>query len=357
MKFRLEFISSPFITARIRISHIPGSSLPLSIEDSAGDMVSKIVDIRGDTTVDFSVPYISPYFYQPTMGLYSVGSHASFPAQYNNSNLVFSVINPPVGPDPATTSLIYYNLYVSAGEDFVFGGSTFPRVEGPISNVREQSLIKAFEKPFEGLIPAVTAQEKGVVLPEQYSTIEELCMAYTTLRQQAFADLPASVISETLVWNGQDADYAAFFGQCFRWNRGALRYKLAGVVTTNRFIAAELSYNGALPSYRVVADMSERSVLEFEIPSPIGAPFNSFWNASIAPDNTAVAPSWDFNFDKSDGTAINVTYPMRAVGDDFMFGHQIAMPTFSVEYFSKVVKNTGLSVRRGARQATSSNIS
>lgn len=347
MKFHFQFISSQFVTARFRITHWPSSAIPSSIEAFAGDAVSMIVDVRGDTPVSITVPYISPYPYQQTRGYlscYEDDEWVLLPANEQNSFLTVSLVNTLQQPEPSGNALIYMNVYASAAEDFVFGQLTDPELMTPCGqlpapppvNVRPQSLEIAFSTPFKSIVPSSSAYEAGVVLPEQYSGIEELCMKYNSVSLTdyvisglvSYYDLRSGV-------KGQPEDAIDYWAKCFRWNRGGVRFKLlfsTSVLTDAlRYVGLSRARTGSTSTvdYLVMCDTSLRSVLECEIPYPLNAPVNAYYPEIIADTRVNLEPFTYTVAEPEGGTTLAPLAIFRALADDFMFGHQLAMPTYA----------------------------
>ncbi len=345
MKFFFQFISSQFVTARFRITHWPAPTLPTSIEAFAGDAVSMIVDVRGDTPVTFVAPYISPYPYQATRGYLGCREdidYALLPLNEQNSFITLSLINVLQQPDFAGNAKIYLNVYAGAAEDFIFGGLLDPVVRTPVNSsappppiqVRPQSLEVAFGKPFKAIIESQSAYEAGVVLPEQYSGIEELCMKYSVVDDPAVG-ITGLVAQYDLRDDSLTAitDPLNFWGTCFRWNRGAVRWKFIFEPTTLaavRFVSIirvlnQAGVNTGQVDWQVIMDASLRSVLEVELVWPLNAQVNSYWNSITADNNVNLEP-YSYFIGDVNGNPVVPAAAWRSAADDFVFGHQIAMP-------------------------------
>ncbi len=350
MKLRFEFITSQFVTARVRITHWPAPTLPSSIEEFAGDAVSAIVDIRGDTPFDFTIPYVSPFPYQPTHGYLHADNSAGYsqlPLQEQNSFVTLSLINSVQQPDFDGNGVIYVNVYVSAAEDFVFGGLVRPVVRTPLATlpmppshpqVEPHSLDVAFSKGFKPFIPATTSYEAGMVLPEQFTGVEEVCMRpsilTTTVGAISVNDIQP-LVSQNDLQSGlvnYAEDMVSFWAPCFRWNRGAVRYKLVyttSSVDADRF--SNISFNRVVPedgdqqAAVMWTDHNLRSITEFELPWVLPTFMNSFWDA-IAQDRIVNTSPYNTSLNTTGAAALVGMY--RSLGDDFVFGHQLAMPTF-----------------------------
>lgn len=342
LKFRFQFIGSQFTTARLRITHWPAPTLPSSIEEFAGDAVSAIVDIRGDTEFSFTAPYISPTPYQATRGyIHAMSDYGwnSLPLPEQNSFISMSLINDFQQPDPTGGAKIYVNVYISAAEDFVFGGFSQPVVRAPVAippppiEVRPQSLEVAFDKAFKPLVPADAAYEAGSVLPEQYSTIEELCMRYELVNPAAQITGLVSQYERDGLTPTDTGDALQFFGEVFRWNRGGARWKFAFNVTTlpdaTRYVIGTRTLINNVSGgadFTVILDNRLRGVLEFEIPWVLNSPMNSYWLAITADYNANKEP-YEYQITDIAGASVTPTAIWRAATDDFVFGHQLPMPT------------------------------
>lgn len=187
IKFVFQFITSGFTSARFRISHLPTYVAPTSYENTQGSYPSAIVDVRGDTTFPFVVPYIDPQPY-----IYP----AIQPVSPSTRSFVhLSLVNNVVTPDAGGVSTIYLNVWAAAGEDFTFmllkgfalnyqyannvaavtpypGGSELPT--NHFDYITYASMAEYFAKPFAPLIPARMTLEQGLVNPEHFGSIYEI---------------------------------------------------------------------------------------------------------------------------------------------------------------------------------------
>lgn len=104
LKVKFEFASSTFFSSRVRIIYNPdpiSSSIPVFDQ---GNVVSQIVDIRGDTNVEFTVPYLAA---------------TRWLTQAQNTGWIdVYLINELVAPDPALTNTVQCVVWVAAADDF-----------------------------------------------------------------------------------------------------------------------------------------------------------------------------------------------------------------------------------------------
>lgn len=343
VRFLIEFITSQFVTARVRITHWPSSALPPDLETHAGDAVSSVVDVRGDTSTAFTVPYVSPMPYQRCRGYTHMGTggDTNYATEDKNSYLTMSLVNPLNQPDATQGAVIYYNIYVAAAADMTFINSVHPIPRPALGlppaavGFKQQSLVKRFDGDFAALVPATSIQEAGVVSTEQFTTIEELCMFYTTYvdATPTFVD----AITTTLSYDDLDGnpitalDHLAFWAPCFRWNRGGLRYRFGVVPTSAWFAGLQDPVGGSIPSHFAVADTRFKGVTEFEVEWPLGVPVTSYRKSLVDSDDDITYPPWIPIWAPFSGS-VDPAVPewiCRAAADDFMFGHQLAVPVYA----------------------------
>jgi hypothetical protein len=384
MKLRFHFVTSQFVSARLRIALWPANTYPANIEEYAGDAVSKIVDVRGETIVDFLVPYQSPHPYQPCRGYIhplTEQGWGNVPADEMNSFVTLSLINPLQQPDFSGNALVYCNVFVAAAEDFTFGGLLHPYVRPvcaidpglPASKAKPQSLIEvkddeeavpqslvtSFSVPFDPIIPAAVSAEQGAVLPEQFSTIEGTLMKYTSTGVPSpvltvFVPITDVRIGKTTDVNTY-ADAIEFYRQIFRWHRGGIRFKMLPTPATVAQLAADPTrrFNviigfptedvgdpPTLPSAWITpSDNQLRGVVETEIPWLYGTYVCTNWAAGCQIDLPVNELFYEFGLFQG-GTGGITAGVYRSVSDDFMFGHVLPTPTlenpFEVETLSKV---------------------
>jgi hypothetical protein len=343
-KFLFEFLTSQFVTARFRVTHWPSPTLPASLEAYAGDAVSTIIDVRGDTRFEMTIPYISPFPYQLCRGYIHCNDStgwANLPGSDQNSFITISLVNAIQQPEFNGTAGIYLNIYTAAAEDFVFGGLSKPTIRAPLNavgggrapKISQHALVDRFAKTFAPLVPAHGAYEAGVVLPEQYTGVEETCLKYSPYLDETNTPDASGYVVGTLVQPtsiASNLDFAGFWQDCYRWNRGGLRYKLIPRKydpgdAASPLILGAIAQPGGTPSYWSIADLRTRGALEAEIPWPLPTYMNSYWDSDVVPDVDVVTPAWNYKvFLLSGSSPVAGFYGFRAVSDDWVFGHQIA---------------------------------
>lgn len=260
IKIYLQFITSAFTTARIRVAHFSSDQVPTNLEEYAGDFVSAIVDIRGDMEYKFKVPYGGgPKPYSTVVGYYGFDETVTIiPLNEKTSYLTMSLVNPVNVPDPTGSSEIYVNVWISAGDDMTFlnffgFNQRQPNIQATIAAPRahqkpkkkervvKHSMVDKFGTSFPGLIDGFSAVEAGAVATEHYSALNELLHRYS---QITISGVPVSSWQNDFVsWDGNDV-LSRMVG-LFRYYRGGLRYVVVPALASpfKPYQAATLFFN------------------------------------------------------------------------------------------------------------------
>jgi len=344
MKYNFQFITSQFVTARMRIAHWPGRNIPTSIEMYAGDTVSSVVDIRGDTNFGFTVPYLSPYPYLPVPGLYRINSAVPTSALTDDSVVSISLTNPIQEPCSEGASTIYCNVWISAAEDMDFqflSTQNYRSSALPATEFKKQSVREVFNKPFEALAPALAVVEAGLICPEKFNCIEDICKRFWG----NFADTTVDVYPLCI----QDGfDVIQYMSLNFMYWRSAMRYKFiinapaldvpiyTGQLFATQCLPRQIGPNPSLGTHSApptAARLQNNSpYVDFEMP----------WNTYTycQPTINKVASEFPQDFDACPNDVQTVTdstsgnwmpeYYLRACGDDLLFGYQVPPPPVTI---------------------------
>lgn len=196
MKFCFKFSCSRFVTARIRFVHLPdptfSASFPVGQE---GDVINKVVDITGDTSVTLTIPYLRETYWQkvvdPASNTPPITGWTGF-----NGQLVLYIVNPVTNAQVAYDSTINFSVWVSGAEDFQLArpislwndyidgtGMTNSFKAQMQSNATISSDMTAlFREPFETIVPATTGIPQGIQNGETVDSFPELMHRYSLLR-------------------------------------------------------------------------------------------------------------------------------------------------------------------------------
>jgi len=249
------------------------------------DCYHKVVDIQGDTEVDFTIPYC--------------GAPISEPTQNTDVFSVYFKIITWSQPDAAISAPIALNVYKAAGSDFRFGGLK-EKVFTVQSNPRAD--FAAVFEPFE---PSMTGYvHDGLLYGEEYKTLREVVHRYCAVKQTATdTSVPA--------YDGR-GNFAAnkfcglqLFGLMFRFFRGSTRFKIVNKTPTKLMSCYLSDSDQSATYYGTGITSSTNPLLEIEAP---------YYTNNAFLDTTPYS---------NDGRVVNFaatdSFLFTAAGDDFSF--------------------------------------
>jgi hypothetical protein len=243
----------------------------------------KVVDIQGDTEVEFMVPYCHQDF----------AAQTSTGAQYS---IFFQVLSWSQ-PDPAVSSPITINMYKAGDSDFqvsVLKEMFFT----PQSNPR-RDFVKSFEPMHESM---VGYEHDGLLFGEQYETLREILHRSHALTQISSSAHSVAVYNPTSY--GPEK-----WGQLFRFWRGSVRFKLMLTDGSNPSRVVYLQ-DGGNSNLGYTISSRNNPLMEFEAPYYSNLLFNS---------TDAVSPQ------TANWSAVTV-FLTKSMGDDFSY-HFLRLPS------------------------------
>jgi hypothetical protein len=168
-----------------------------------------IVDVQGDTEVEFTLPYCSSNISNETSGETEQFALVAFPLSWSQ-------------PDDSLTTPIYFNVYTAAANDIQFGGLVETWFE--IQSCPRVDFVSDFQ-PFHSSV--LSYDPVNVIYGERYTTIREIVHKYQAMYPISFnagIQIPAYAGGGNQVlgvWTGLE-----MVGQMFRFWRGSTRFKL-----------------------------------------------------------------------------------------------------------------------------------
>lgn len=233
-KYMICFYTSTFITARVRISVRYNTNPITDLND--GDIVSRLVDVKGDTIVELTVPYLWDTLYRPTEPV------TFLPL------ITVSLTSPIVGLSIDTDPSIATVIWRSAGEDFVFSqlvsytqdvtevdsldfeSSSEIETAEPQMNPQER-----FRMTFDGIVQGTNFTfEDGLITGEKIVSLNDMLKRYTDNN----VNRPNNTYPDTL---GVGAFHR--LSEIFKYWRGSrrtkTRYKIDGSDYSEQTIIAE----------------------------------------------------------------------------------------------------------------------
>lgn len=230
--YLIHFACPSNVTARVRISFLPNvTAVTAPPENQAGDVMSKVISITGDTSVVIPIEYLGDTYYKLAQDL-SV-------ADTNNTDAIgritISVLNEVVSVNTAAVTPIAVTVWMAAGPNFTFSmPDEFPENWAPDFTAgavtKQSSVRKLMSAPGEGLTPLTLLHERGIVTPEPFTGPLDLMHRFTVRTGvTGTADFPVEPRSGTalymlllpfLGWRGSwrfklpitDTTYATFMG-------------------------------------------------------------------------------------------------------------------------------------------------
>lgn len=163
IKYSVFFNMPAYYSCRVKLYLSQQSAI--GVADS-GDLPSKVVDIKGDTWVDFVVPYLyTTQWRQPLLDSTTPNTYAP--------TLTCLLETPILGSSAPNVPVIFVNIFRAGAEDTQFAQLRGVR-PGTLQAVSQCSIEQKFSAPFEGLIAGVQlSQELGECQVEQTKTVSD----------------------------------------------------------------------------------------------------------------------------------------------------------------------------------------
>jgi len=245
----------------------------------------RIVDVQGDTEVEFTLPYSEVEVAQSTLASQSFSLYA-YVLSWSQTD--FAVVAP-----------IYLDVYTSAASDFKLDGLL------DICYTATSCPRNEFAHDFEAFHPSVTGYSTtNLLFGEQYNTLRQVVHRYQPIQPKN-----STVANVTSVYPGTGnvatGVYTGLckFGLLYRFYRGSLRFKFvhrtSSVRNSNIFVqdgVSVYSYAGT------VISSTTNPVNEIEVP---------YYSQRLMQDTSTN--------DVRTLVGGDVTYVMSAAGDDFSF--------------------------------------
>lgn len=334
LRFQIRFVTSSFVTCRVRISHL-NEPLTSAISDVSGDLISKVVDICGDTTVDFFVPYINNIYYTQTQ-------HPADVVPFEHTGvLAIHLVTPVVSNDTTAAPPVYFSVWQAASPDF-----RYMQLRGPIIDpvnfvpptpdsksiaakkksslaieaVTQCDIRKEFKKPVEGLIHAKYMPEAALINGEDFGTLNTMLHRYVSKTVTTGAGL-TNYRGLPCFQDGFDTHFAMVAPFLFMRGSARMYFPPVGSLTGTAYPACagpELSYTGLGADRGVAHSGTFVQPMRFELP---WYDFRAFIETLPGID----ASRYDFvTVSVSHGAGASIYY---SLGDDFSVGILSNVPT------------------------------
>lgn len=303
IKYSLQFYTSPMISARFRLTllYFP----PVAANDTldSGDAPSKIIDVKGDTTINFTVPYSWITYYRQT-------SPADDTVLY--PLLKIQTITPIQTPDDTITPHITCVVWRAGDDD-----TQFLQYRSPVKLASQASVQRMFVSDFESFLGgSKKLKEERFIDSEKIECLVDLFKRYQN--QGALNTNPqlGSLLPEGL----------SYWSRIFKHWRGSRRFKCITLNNNVLYGVGVQRLAGATPARMSDGvqwtEGSSAPYLESIIPYYSTQPFvlteangaGAYSNATVSEINLFSASPATFYI---------------AGGDDFTFGYLYAPPTWA----------------------------
>jgi hypothetical protein len=336
-KFMFVFSCSSYTTARFRLTFDPNPGDPVDPEDpNGGDVISQIIDVKGDTVSKITVPYLSnqPYSKAP-YGYYADGQSD------NVGNLTLTLVNDIVDFDTANEdTTIQLSVFVAAAEDVDFAvpyssAETDPSsvsLSEPESPEPQGDVRGAFKTEFPPIIKAKHYVAKNYVTSESVMSIRTYAHRYvnfTTFTNQTFC--PASLYPP---YASTPTMQPPNFWAWFRFYRGSMNFKatLTNANSSTSFqygSSYSIDYDPVAPAFSS-QDSQMSTLLSFSNTQTVfflSVPYASTAKYIKAYSSTAITRNVVQSVPLlSSNSGFSVQY---AAGDDISFGGLGTLPTIT----------------------------
>jgi len=250
----------------------------------------KVVDITGDTEVEFTIPYTP--------------SSVSTNRINSDYGVYFAILSWSQASD-SVSNPIYINSYKAGASDFRFGGLR------EVVFTKQSNPRKDFSSVFEPIHPSITGYEPvDVIYGEEYTTVREIIHRY-------YPTILATVGPHTQPYyfaagNAGTGWYTGLelIGLMYRFHRGSIRCKLIQKDTINRS-ARLVDVNNQFVG--TTLSSSVNPVIEATIP---------YYSNLLFDSNTTTAITLGLALDGKSGGQ----YLFRSAGDDFSFHFLVSPP-------------------------------
>lgn len=235
VKYMFVFSCSSFTTARFRLTYHPDTVSQNAEANEGGDVISMIIDVKGDTIAKITIPYLnkSPYLRTPR------GDTDTAPTA--NGLLSLSLVNRIIDVDPTIAdSAIQLSVWVAGGEDTDFAAPYLPfNPAGSLKITPEGDVLDTFKAVFPPIIKAENKIMKKYCTSESELSIKTYLHRYMYLENTNFAQFfspttPYPPYSSTAnmspVW------------EWFRFRRGSMRFLFSRLPGANPYTSTVYGY-------------------------------------------------------------------------------------------------------------------
>jgi len=307
----IQFITTAFTTARFRISvnYVSYSSAVTT----TGDVVSRIVDVKGDTITEFTVPYLYQSHWR------QVNGHGTI-SDYLQPRLSIEVLEDIIGQSLESDPTVYVLIWRAAGEDIQFQQLNAPII--PDVGTQETCIRDRFRVPFGGIVQGITGGvEHNFVSSESPQTVKDVLKRFSG-NTNSFNTAPYNVTQPTELYG--------YVANVFNYWRGSRRIRILCTPTTGFQLLSITNQQSATTGYSTISSSNGLAYtytptytqITCEVPWFSTLPYFPCIPAQSSLDLISTAegaPQDFFSIAGAYGTFV-------CAGDDFQYGFLVAPP-------------------------------
>lgn len=299
LKYTVMFFTSKFISGRVQIKWLPDPTYSAAMtNDGFGDTVTHLIDITGDTSYSFTIPYLQETSWQMVPNPIRARTVDAESWKFSNGQIAMYVVNPLVAGSSDDVPVCYFAVFVSGGPDFrvacpaplwddfedgtEFGVSSGRTGTGkrhsfmserskaqsaspsaPSSANQEgidlsQNVRALFEKQFPSLIESKILVQKDVTMGESVTSWNQLMKRYAWMEAGTFTPGQDHFDLEPLAVEINMMSIFSRIRRTFHYVRGSWRLKWHVFSTTTAYSSCAMyafndlfnaAYNGDNPNF------------------------------------------------------------------------------------------------------------
>lgn len=316
IKYFIQFFTTPFTSCRFRISvNYVGW---ISSVTTSGDVVSQVIDVKGDTEAELAVPYLWDTHWR------SVFDTDGFP------RIVIERISNIIGQSVTSDSVIYCSVWRAGSSDMQFmklqNVPNPPAVEEIVEKQREEiyatsqsSIRDRFKRSFAPALEGCSStHETGLVSAEESHCVNDAIKRFVT--QGGSTHTPTAINwYEPFTW----------FNSMFYFWRGSIRYR-GFYSSASVFTAVTMNGQRSVGSIYETGNGASLSlpavwpIMQYEVPWYSALPFYPIYYSVFCSDVSRYYPASYVN------QGSGFTAHFCAAGDDFMCGYLLPPPAFTI---------------------------
>jgi len=295
MKFHFVFYTQKFISGRISIKWIPTATVVASIgNEDFGNVASHVIDITGDTSYSFTVPYLKDksWLFVPNYQLANTQPVTLETDQnFMNGQIIMEILNPLSISDTLSEAACFFAVFISGASDFEVArprtlwpgysdGTSVPPLKKKVDKEKlvaqsgssrtaslSMDMRALFEQPFPTLIPASTTVTKNVQMGEAVNSFTELAKRFTEVDTVSAASQTNWLFNVGVLYpTTGDFGYFHRINRSFHYRRGSWRAKIALKCTsTTLWFRAYHLQTGVADNPQQVTDYADGAVMQYMV--------------------------------------------------------------------------------------------